>query len=155
MKKTALSLITLCLLFVSCGKSSQEEWSRFYNFTQNDIVGHYEANPDESLYEELPTTGVAVYDNATIDIQSSGGNQVSLRIVIPGTINKAFSGTVIPDEDSSDLMLVNNNEDISMTVYKNSQNQIRLHGRVKRYHYDSHQVLVDSDNWGFDVLKTE
>lgn len=154
MKRIALFLVSISLLFASCEKTPQDEWNRFYGFTKDDIVGHYNANPDESLYEALPTPGVAVYDNASIDIQALSDNQVSLHIVIPGTINKVFSGAVIPGESTSDMMFVNdNNEDISMTVYKNSQNQVRLHGRVKRYHYDAHHILEDSDNWGFDVIK--
>ena len=59
--------MTLCvMLFVSCKKSTENEWQRFWGFTKDDIAGHYNANPDESLYEELPTEGIKVYDNATI-----------------------------------------------------------------------------------------
>ena len=52
MKNTALLLISICFLFASCGKDPKEEWSRFYGFTQADIVGCYEANPDESNADE-------------------------------------------------------------------------------------------------------
>lgn len=155
MKKASLLLIALSLLCATCNKTPQNEWNRFYGFTQSDIVGHYEANPDESLYEELPTTGITIYDIVNIDITASGNTAVSLHIVIPGTINKTFSGAIdMNDEHRSDLVLHNNNnEDIMMTVYKNDAGQVRFHGRVKHYYYNANHELVNSANWGFDVIK--
>ena len=167
MSKTSLLLITLCLLFLSCGKDPEKEWSRFYGFTQADVVGHYEANPDESLYEALPTEGIAVYDNASLDISAVGNTAISVHIVIPGKVNKNFSGPLnMSDENRSDITLTTvinttNKEDIWMTVYKNENGQVRFHGRVKRYYYridtehDNALVLVRSENWGFDVIKEE
>ena len=164
MKKASLFLIVISLLLVSCGKDPKPEWDRFYGFTQADIVGHYEANPDESLYQELPTEGVAVYNNATIDIGAVGSANITLHIVIPGKINKSFSGPLdMADENRSDIALLevissSVKEDILMTVYKNDKNQVRFHGRVKRYHYNTEpgheNELVSSDNWGFDVIKS-
>lgn len=162
MKKTSLLFIALCLLFASCGKDPQPEWGRFYGFTQADVVGHFEANPNESLYQELPTEGVAVYDNATMDIEAVGTTALSLHIVIPGIINKTFSGPIdMTDENRSDITMTNvinplNKEDIMMTVYKNDKGQVRFHGRVKRYYYENNDgvtILKHSDNWGFDVIK--
>lgn len=154
--KTNLTiLIGILFLAVSCNKTPTEsEWSRFYGFSSSDIIGHYEANPDESLYQDLPTEGVEVYDNATIDIVALSGSSISLRIVIPGVINKNFSGPVYSDDDNSDLVLNNNNEDIMMTVYKNNKGQVRFHGRVKHYYYNANHELVNSNNYGFDVIKT-
>ena len=157
MKQTASILIAILFLFASCGKDSKNEWSRFYGFTQADIVGHYESNPDESLYEELPTAGITVYDNVTIDIGAVGSTAVSLHIVIPGKINKTFSGTINTNDDHhSDLVLNNgNNEDVMMTVYKNEDGRVRFHGRVKHYYYNADNELVNSINWGFDVVKED
>ena len=166
MKKTSLLLIAISLLFVSCCKDPEPEWGRFYGFVQSDVVGHYEANPDESLYEPLPTEGIVVYNNATLDVGAVGATAVSVHIVIPGQINKTFSGPLnMSEEDRSDITLTTvinstNKEDIWMTVYKNDQGQVRFHGRVKRYYYridqDTHQpYLYRSDNWGFDVIKQE
>lgn len=154
--KTLLAIaIGLLFVSISCKKSPTEsEWSRFYGYTKNDIVGHYEANPDESLYQDLPTEGVAVYDNATIDIVELSENSISLRIVIPGVLNKNFSGAIYTNEQISDLTLQNFNEDIMMTVYKNSKGQVRFHGRVKHYYYNADHELVNSNNYGFDVIKT-
>ena len=164
MKKISLFLIALSLLFASCGKDPEKEWGRFYGFNQADVVGHYEANPDESLYEALPTEGVAVYDNATLDVSAVGTTAISIHIVIPGKVNKTFSGPLdLSDETRTDIALLNviNNttkEDILLTVYKNKEGQVRFHGRVKQYHYrydtDTGQYyLHHSENWGFEVIK--
>ncbi len=162
MKRTALLLMAISLLFASCNKEPENEWSRFYGFTQADVVGHYEANPDESLYEPLPTEGIAVYDNASMDVVAVGSSAASIHIVIPGKVNKSFSGSITLA--SSDIVMTNvinsfNKEDIMMTVYKNDKGQVRFHGRVKRYYYENDTngtiYLKRSDNWGFDVIKQE
>ena len=146
----------LCfVLFTSCEEENVNEWQRFYGFTKDDIIGHYEANPDESLYEELPTAGVIVYDNAVIDVIDQSDDLVSIRINIPGVLTKVFFGTIYYAEYNSDLVFTNGNEDLRMTVYKNNLNQVRFHGREKRYYYDADHVLVDSDNYGFDVIKVD
>ena len=163
MRKAPLLIIAITLLLASCGKP-EEEWSRFYGFTQADVVGHYEANPDQSLYDELPTSGIAVYNNASMDVAAVGEHSLSIHFVIPGKVNKTFSGPIdMHDEDRSDIVLTTvinttNKEDIWMTVYKNDQGQVRFHGRVKRYYYrydsDTEEYyLYRSDNWGFDVIK--
>jgi hypothetical protein len=167
MKKNIIAatlLTVLALFFASCEKQPVNEWNRFYGYTQDDIVGHFEANPDESLYQDLPTEGVAVYKDATIDISAVGSTSISLHIVIPGKVNKTFSGPIdMTDENRSDIALLNiinntNKEDIRLTVYKNDNGQVRFHGVVKRYYYsinaDTGNLILDrSDNWGFDVIK--
>ena len=160
MKKTSLLFVALCLLFASCGKDPENEWSRFYGFTQADIIGHYEANPDESLYEELPVEGVAVYNNASLDVNAIGETAISVHIIIPDIINKTFSGPInMQYEDHSDITMTNGldieGENLMMTVNKNKQGQVRFHGRVKHpyYNYANHQH--DYYNWGFDVIKEE
>ena len=165
MKKTSLFLIAITLLFASCGKEPEKEWSRFYGFTQADVIGHYEANPDESLYQDLPTEGVDIYDNAVIDISAAGSTSISLHIVIPGVINKSFSGPLdVANNNRTEITLTNilsssSKEDIMMTVYKNDKGQVRFHGRVKRYYYSTEpgheNELVKSNNWSFDVIKEE
>ena len=166
MRKATLLIIAIGVLCVSCGKTEENEWSRFYGFTQADVIGHYEANPDESLYQELPTAGMVVYDNTTIDISPVGSSaSISVHIVIPGKINKSFSGPLnMSNENRSDIAITNiintyNKEDIMMTVYKNDKGQVRFHGRVKRYYYNTkpghENELIKSDNWGFDVIKAD
>ena len=156
MKKTFLLLIGIALFFASCEKTPIKEWGRGYGYTQADIIGHYEANPDESLYEELPTEGVAVYNNASMDISALSETLISLHIVIPEKINKTFSGAIdMTDDNRSDLILHGFNEDIMMTVYKNAKGQVRFHGRVKHYFYDAQGDLVNSNNYGFDVIKED
>ena len=155
MKKIVILLATALLVFVfaSCKKDSTNDWQRFWGYTKADLNGHYDANPDESLYEELPTEGVIVYPNASIDVIDLSDDLVSVRLNIPETLNIVFSGTVYSASDNSDFVLKNGNDDIRMTVYKNSKGEIRFHGVQKRYHYNADLQLESSENYGFDVIK--
>jgi hypothetical protein len=156
MKKATLFLIVLSFLVAACNPNPENEWERFYGFTQADIVGHYEANPDESLYQELPTEGVQVYDNATIDVVAVGDVSVSVRISIPGVLNRSFTGPLdMSDDERSDLAIGGFHEDFIVTVYKNNENKVRFHGRVKHYYYNAQGQISRSDNWNFDVIKEE
>ena len=157
MKKTILATLLITLVgLISCSKTKENEWSRFYGYTKADLIGHYEANPDDDAYPELPTEGVQVYRNVTIDIIDDGENSnlVRLHIVIPNIINKNFSGAILSNESESDLAFHNNNEDILMTVYKNKQNVVRLNGRERRCTYNSNNELIDCVVHNFDVVAT-
>ena len=149
-----IALLVNALCFSACQKTEEETWKRFYGYTQADIVGHYEANPDSTYYSGLPTEGVVVYPNATIDITSIDSNLVQLRIIIPDVINKTFTGAAVMNENDSDLAFHNNNEDILMTVYKNVKNQVRLHGRESRVIYNADGEITDRIPHYFDVIKT-
>lgn len=147
----------ILLLCVSCEKQPTNPWSRFYGFTKADIVGHYEANPDQSVYEALPTAGVVVYDNASVDIIDVSDNTISFRLTIPDKLAEVFVGEVTSDENTSEMNLYNNRKDVLFNVYKNAEGQVRLHGRYRYCYYEyvqGQQVLVDADNYGFDVIKT-
>lgn len=150
---TLLATVLCVILFASCEKDAVSEWQRFWGYTKADLIGHYDANPDESLYEALPTAGVKVYSDASIEVIDLSGNLVSVRLTIPGTLNIVFSGTVYSASDNSDFALVSGNDDIRMTVYKNSKGDVRFHGVQKRSFYDANHVLDHSKNYGFDVIK--
>lgn len=154
MKRISTLFATLlCLvMFASCEKEPVNEWQRFWGYTKADLIGHYDANPDESIYEELPTAGVVVYPDASIDMIDLSGDLVSVRLTIPKILNIVFSGAVNSASDNSDFVLKNGNNDIRMTVYKNSKGDVRFHGVQKRYRYNGDQ-LVSSENYGFDVIK--
>ena len=155
MKKTFLFLVASLLLCVSCEKTPINQWKNLYDFTRADIIGHYEANPDESVYEPLPTPGVVFYDNAVVDITAVSENQFSMHLFIPDMLNRFFTGALDTTSHYSGFILRNYNEEVFVTTYTNSQNQVRLDGYLKHYHYNSDGVLTDSDFYGFDVIKQE
>ena len=120
------------------------------------MVGHYEANPDQSVYEELPTEGVTIYPTATVDIIDLSGDMVTVRVTIPDVLNQAFSNVVESDENSSDMDFNNFNETLHITVYKDADNRIRLHGSVRQQGAGNDQNGFPIYTfYGFDVIKTE
>ena len=152
--KLFISIILGALCISSCEKTDENTWQRFYGYEKEDVIGHYEANSDTACYSEQPTEGVVVYPNTIIDITSMDGNLVRFLIVIPNTIDKYFTGLAVVNENDSDLSFHNNSEDVLMTVYKNQQNQVRLHGRERRCRYNAEGELIDCVLHGFDVIKT-
>ena len=59
------------------------------------------------------------------------------------------------DDERSDLSIGGFHEDFIVTVYKNNENKVRFHGRVKHYYYNAQGQISRSDNWNFDVIKEE
>lgn len=158
MKKIYLliSLVGLLFLSVSCEHPEDNPWSRFYDFSSSDVIGTYSANPDESVYEESPTPGVVVYDNASVTITELGDGLVMVRVIIPDQINKVFTGA-IEQNSSNGVLLLNQGsyEEFSATVYKGNQGQIRLQGHESRTYYNAEGEISDKKIYGFDVIKTE
>ncbi|MBQ5957728.1 MAG: hypothetical protein IJL44_00900 [Bacteroidales bacterium] len=158
MKKIYLliSLVGLLFLSVSCEHPEDNPWSRFYDFSSSDVIGTYSANPDESVYEESPTPGVVVYDNASVTITELGDGLVMVRVIIPDQINKVFTGA-IEQNSSNGILLLNQGsyEEFSATVYKGNQGQIRLQGHESRTYYNAEGEISDKKIYGFDVIKTE
>lgn len=159
MKKTTIFLLSFLGIIIGCTSCGpeKEEWERFYGYTKADVIGHYEANPDTSLYEDLPTVGVQVYSDATIDITEYNEDMVNICIRIPNVLYRNFRGYVALNEDDSDISLGNSSDesDIMMTVYKNRRNQVRLHGRAREHHLYHDPISYDWIIYGFDVIKQE
>ena len=140
----------MVLLMTGCNPEKENEWSRFYGFSKEDVVGHYEANPDESCYEEYPVENMTTHHNAKVDVIDQGGNIAAIRIVIPNVLNKYFSGVKVGDEghDCEIIAFPGSNEELVIDVYKNDKNQVRLHGNIKQFVNTNH-TKVDV----FDVVK--
>lgn len=155
LRTVALVFLGLVFMAASCQKP-KEEWQRYYGYTKADVIGHYESNPDSSLYEELPTVGVEVYPNVEINITEYNEDLVSVRIVIPNIWYRTFRGVVALNENDSDIAIGNDDgSDILMTVYRRGDNEIRLHGRARERHIWTDPVVsFDYIIYGFDVIKT-
>lgn len=149
-KKQPILLLFLCItmLFTSCEKD-KIHWEKYFGYTREDVVGHYESIDDESYYGDLPTELVDLYNNVTLDIQAGDGNTARVHIVIPDKLNRWFSG-VVPQNDDDFIIDMSgfDNYDFLATVYKSQDGTIRLHGRVNKY--TSYQANVC---YGFDVIK--
>lgn len=151
-----LLLISVAFIATSC-REPKDEWVRFYGYTKEDVIGHYEANPDSTLYEELPTEGVQVYPDAEIDITEYNDYMVNVRIKIPNKLYKNFRGVVAINEDDSEIAIGDESDgsDILMTVYRNTKNGVRLHGRERQHKLWTNPISYDYIIYGFDVIKTD
>lgn len=145
---------------ISCDKTNDDEWNRFFGYSKADIIGHYESTPNEEYYSEMPTQGVTVHRNVTIDIADAGGESyVNLHIVIPDIINVHFTGAVQLNGNDSDMAFNNNTtytiEDFLVTVYKDKNGHIRMHGRERNGRKDSEGEVISCKTRCFDVIKMQ
>ena len=152
---TVILLLLGVTILTSCHKT-KDEWTRFYGYTKADILGDYGRNPDNSVYDELPTEGVIVYPEAEISITEYDDTLVNFRITIPNVWYRNFRGVVALNEGDSEISIGNDdNSDLLVTVYKNAQNQVRLDGRARvPCHWDQFGP-DDYHIYGFDVVKIE
>ena len=148
MKKIILGILMgMVLMTTSCQKENVDEWTRFTTFVKEDLIGHYEANPDETYYEDYPVQDMTVHRNATVNIRNYSGNLIEVQVVIPELLNQTFTGTPNVEGYNSNLLMHNTACDLILDVYKNDKNQIRLHGSVIEMVGESKIIKV------FDVVK--
>ena len=148
MKKIILGILMgMVLMTTSCQKENVDEWTRFTTFVKEDLIGHYEANPDETYYEDYPVQDMTVHRNATVNIRNYSGNLIEVQVVIPELLNQTFTGTPNVEGYNSNLLMHNTSCDLILDVYKNDKNQIRLHGSVIEMVGESKIIKV------FDVVK--
>lgn len=151
-KKYPVLLLFFCLttLFTSCDKD-KIHWEKYFGYTREAVLGHYESIDDESYYGNIPTENVDLYDNVSLDVEAGSGNLTRIHVVIPDRLNKWFSGIVpLNDDDFIIDMTVEgfDNYDFLATVYKSEEGIIRLHGRVVK------DLGPESNKcYGFDVIK--
>lgn len=149
MKKVMMIVAAMVLLMTGC-QPEKDEWSRFYGFTKADIVGNYIANPDESCYEDYPVEDVTTHRNAQVDVIDLGGDLVEVRVAIPNVIHKSYTGVVGTEGHDTEIIFSDySDNDLVLDVYKNTQNQVRLHGRVRQVVTAGILTKVDV----FDVVK--
>ena len=159
-----ISLIALLLLvtvgFSSCKKTSLHQWKTFFGFTAEELAGGYHSNPDdwESIIPEEVENTHAV-KNASASITKTADNTVIVNLLgMPSNVDNTFNCTIQPN----DYMF--NAGNLSVKVFKNNDNTIRLSGQVKRQIgtlYDealgdpiNHLVTI-YEHYYFDVIKNQ
>jgi len=160
MKKT-LTLSIFCLLFaatfVSC-KKVEKEWSKFYGYTVDDIVGQYTFSGASDAFANLVESdeGHLCFDaEVSINSNSASAQTVSLRVACPDhNLVKNFSGKPSPNDSPFLIDMygrMNNFKQYGFTteVLTNAQNDIRLKGFVTEDHY---QREYNTETMSYDTV---
>ena len=150
MKKN-IKLITLLTLFalVFSGCEEKKEWSLFYGFTNEDIIGSYSySNIDDAFDNLLESQWCHLCPDAKVNIMPGSGSLVRFRLE---SESADFSRTVedFSTQEGNDFMIMmeENPYEVSAYVYKDAKDHLRLHGFVRKH------VGGSNVNYYFDVIK--
>ena len=141
-------LALLCLLgvlFISC-KEEKNEWTNFYGYTNQDVVGSYSRSNMEEAFEGLLESPYChICRDAEVNITPSGSK---LKIEVKsGSAGLNWSAVGNPCLNDNDFIMQLGSAptlDFMATVYTNEDKQVRLHGYVRKN---------QATNYYFDVIK--
>lgn len=157
---TVASLLLVTVGFTFCTKTDMRQWKVCYDFTAEELAGGYLPNPDdwESIIPEEVENTHAI-KNASASITKTSDNTVIVNILgMPSNVDNTFSCTIQPN----DFMF--NSGTLSVKVFKNDDNNIRLSGHVKRQIgtlYDEalgdpiYHLVAIYEHYYFDVIKKQ
>ena len=167
MKKIALLLLVIACF--SCEKQETKEWSKFFGYTNDDIVGEYVHSGLSTAFADLPESSSAyLCADAQVKITSTSETGILFRIDCPDhNFAKSFSGCPSPNSGS---FLINmggamsgmKRYVLSATVRKNGEEKVRLEGSVSEDHFvreyntatQKYDTIFDhSVKYYFDVIK--
>ena len=167
MKKIALLLLVIACF--SCEKQETKEWSKFFGYTNDDIVGEYVHSGLSTAFADLTESSSAyLCADAQVKITSTSETGILFRIDCPDhNFAKSFSGCPSPNSGS---FLINmggamsgmKRYVLSATVRKNGEEKVRLEGSVSEDHFvreyntatQKYDTIFDhSVKYYFDVIK--
>ena len=167
MKKIMLLLLVIACF--SCEKQETKEWSKFYGYTNNDIVGDYiHSGFSDAFADLIESSSAHLCVDAQVKITSTSETGVLFRIDCPDhNFAKAFSGRPSPNSGSflismGGAMSGLKRYVLSATVRKNAEESVRLEGFVSEDHFvreyntatQKYDTVFDhSVKYYFDVMK--
>ncbi len=154
MKRIAFLIILILgtlSVFISCKEKTQ--WMKFIGYTQNDIIGTYEATADDAFYENIPTEGNYIFKNANATIEADSTTNISFHINFPNTLDMTFAGKAPLDGNDYIIRLqADDGYDLTSYVYHSDKGGIRLNGFV-RIMTSPNDTLHNIKNYHFDLTK--
>ena len=162
-------LLLLVIACFSCEKQETKEWSKFYGYTNNDIVGDYiHSGFSDAFADLIESSSAHLCVDAQVKITSTSETGVLFRIDCPDhNFAKAFSGRPSPNSGSflismGGAMSGLKRYVLSATVRKNAEESVRLEGFVSEDHFvreyntatQKYDTVFDhSVKYYFDVVK--
>lgn len=163
-------LLVLGFLFVSCEKQPQEnEWKKYYGYTIEEIVGSYSFSNVADAFDGLTEgTYCHICEDAKVNITATSGSTIEFKLNCPSDeFNRTFEGRpCFTDDDFLINMTAPSGSphpdyELTVYVYKNDKNDIRLHGFARHITY---QIVNNPDgttdynvktntNYYFDIIK--
>lgn len=160
MKKN-ITLATLLLLvafvFSGCGKK-ESEWTYFYNYSVDDIVGDYHYSSVSDAFQYIVEgSSVHICEDAILTIEKLTETTVQITLKCPDEgFNQTFVGTPFNNNDDFKIYLeASMLYEFNAIVHTNKKGEIRLHGNGRKiigYTGGAHSQPI-FENWYYDVIK--
>ena len=173
-RKLLALLCLLSLFFVSCNKEPKSEWTNYYGFTNDEVVGTYSYSEVSTAFDGVEGVGRHACLDAEVSIQVSDQNPNMLRFTI-NCPKEEYSRTIedyaTPNEDDFMLRMstgyiYSGNKirayNVNAYVMKNEKQELRLHGYSAMNTYKTvtneetgavTMVQTDGVYYYFDVIK--
>jgi len=170
-------LALFCMLgvfFVSCNDETKSEWSSYYGFSNEDVVGTYSFSNILTAFDGVEGTDRYACPDAQVTIQASSQNHDMLQFVI-NCPDEGYTMTIVdyatPNEDDFMLRMSSgyNHTGGKVKVYvvnahvmKNGKQELRLAGfsavntYVEIINQESGAISyeqIDGEYYYFDVIK--
>ena len=141
-------LFLLSLFFVSCEEEQNNEWERYYGYTNEEIIGSYSNSNVADAFDGLTESLYChVCDDARITVTAESENMVRFSVnSAEAALNTSLKGNPALNDDDFLITLVDSPYELTAYVYTNAKGQLRLHGFVRT----DYPNLV---NYYFDVIK--
>ena len=141
-------LFLLSLFFVSCEEEQNNEWERYYGYTNEEIIGSYSNSNVADAFDGLTESLYChICDDARITVTAESENMVRFSVnSAEAALNTSLKGNPALNDDDFLITLVDSPYKLTAYVYTNAEGQLRLHGFVRAYSPN----LV---NYYFDVIK--
>ena len=163
-------LLILGLLSVSCEKQSQEnEWSKHYGYTNEEIIGSYAFSNLAGAFDGLTENAYChICEDAKIDIVAKSENIIEFKVNCPSDeFVRTFEGRPRLTEDDFLINMtipsggLHPDYELTVYVYNNDQGDVRLHGFARHITYETHTGsdgttaynIKSVVNYYFDVIK--
>ena len=163
------ALIIFGLFFVSCEKPEENEWNKYYGYSNEEIAGTYSFSNISDAFDGLTESAYChICEDATINITAASGSGIEFKVNCPNeTFSRTFEGK--PRVDNDDFLInltapswgTYPDYELTVSVYKNDQGDTRLHGFARRIIYEvvtnpngiTEHRIKSKINYYFDVIK--
>lgn len=164
------ALIVLCAVaLVSCKPEEKKEWSKFYGYTSNDLVGDYAfSNASNAFANLIESDEGHLCEDAEITVTAASAQTITFRMESPRLhFVKVFTGRPTLNQNTSLINMYSSWSNLrrfglTSEVLKNDKGDIRLQGFISDDHYERvfntetgvYDTLYEySIKYYFDVIK--
>ncbi|MFK5856934.1 MAG: hypothetical protein QM503_12455 [Bacteroidota bacterium] len=141
-----LLLLVVVLLFSNC-KKEEESWGPCIDCDLSEWAGSFEGTG--VYYQESDSSSVL---DVPTEITIENTSDTRLKVIVDAGLYFSSTTFIYKTNDDYFIELAGSNSSISLTLYQKNNNY-KLSGTSKRYHYNVDTVLVIDQSLSFETFK--